>query len=120
MSSQATTSERAPAAWRALWGVVSPKILGIIGLLAVVCLYTALASDNFLKVGNLENIVHRTALFGILSIGEDTPGEPCGLEGYGGPISGGLSCSLRAQGQGSACADQRGAKSQPHGAAHAS
>ena len=54
---------------RTLRGLVSPKILGIIGLLAAVCLYTALASDNFLKVGNLENFVHRTALFGILSIG---------------------------------------------------
>jgi len=50
-------------------GLVSPKILGIVGLLFAVCLYTALASGNFLKVGNLENIVHRTALFGILSIG---------------------------------------------------
>lgn len=46
-----------------------PKVLGISCLLAVVCLYTALASDNFLRVGNLENLVHRTALFGILSIG---------------------------------------------------
>jgi ribose transport system permease protein len=52
-----------------LRGLVSPKILGIVGLLFAVCLYTALASGNFLKVGNLENIVHRTALFGILSIG---------------------------------------------------
>lgn len=50
-------------------GIVSPKILGIIGLLFAVCCYTAVSSDNFLKVGNLENIVHRTALFGILSIG---------------------------------------------------
>jgi len=68
MNEAAPTSDR-PAAWRALTGLVSPKILGIIGLLAAVCLYTALASDNFLKVGNLENIVHRTALFGLLSIG---------------------------------------------------
>jgi len=50
-------------------GLIHPKVLGIVGLLAAVCLYTALASDNFLKVGNLENVVHRTALFGILSIG---------------------------------------------------
>ena len=50
-------------------GIVSPKIIGIIGLLLAVCCYTAVSSDNFLKVGNLENIVHRTALFGILSIG---------------------------------------------------
>ena len=54
---------------RSLSGLVSPKIIGILSLLAVVCIYTALASDNFLKLGNLENVVHRTALFGILSIG---------------------------------------------------
>lgn len=59
------------AAWigKTLRGLIAPKIIGILGLLVAVCLYTALASDNFLKVGNLENIVHRTALFGILSIG---------------------------------------------------
>jgi ribose transport system permease protein len=34
-----------------------------------VCAYTALSSDRFLRVANLENLVHRTALFGILSIG---------------------------------------------------
>lgn len=55
--------------WQTFGRVVPPKILGIIVLLAVVCTYTALASENFLKVNNLENIVHRTALFGILSIG---------------------------------------------------
>jgi ribose transport system permease protein len=54
---------------RSLSGLVSPKIIGILSLLAMVCIYTALASDNFLKLGNLENVVHRTALFGILSIG---------------------------------------------------
>ena len=54
---------------RSLSGLVSPKIIGILSLLAVVFIYTALASDNFLKLGNLENVVHRTALFGILSIG---------------------------------------------------
>jgi ribose transport system permease protein len=45
------------------------KIWGIFGLLVVICLYTALFSDRFLRVGNVENLVHRTALFGILSIG---------------------------------------------------
>ena len=74
MSERTTTEAETPVGWRTLRELVSSalpanKILGIIGLLAVVCLYTALASDNFLKVGNLENIVHRTALFGILSIG---------------------------------------------------
>jgi ribose transport system permease protein len=45
------------------------KIWGILGLLIAVCLYTYLSSDRFLNVGNLQNLVHRTALFGILSIG---------------------------------------------------
>jgi ribose transport system permease protein len=45
------------------------KIWGIFGLLVAVCLYTALSSDRFLRVENVENLVHRTALFGILSIG---------------------------------------------------
>ncbi len=45
------------------------KIYGILGLLVIICTYTAVSSDRFLLVGNLENLVHRTALFGILSIG---------------------------------------------------
>ena len=45
------------------------KIWGIFLLLVAICLYTALSSDRFLRVGNIENLVHRTALFGILSIG---------------------------------------------------
>jgi ribose transport system permease protein len=45
------------------------KIVGITGLLAVVCIITALASDSFLSGYNLENLVRRTALFGIISIG---------------------------------------------------
>jgi len=45
------------------------KIYGILGLLLMICAYTAISSDRFLLVGNVENLVHRTALFGILSIG---------------------------------------------------
>jgi ribose transport system permease protein len=45
------------------------KILGISALLAVVCIATALASDSFLSGYNLENLVRRTALFGIIGIG---------------------------------------------------
>ena len=45
------------------------KILGITGLLVVVCIVTALASDRFLTGYNLENLFRRTALFGIISIG---------------------------------------------------
>jgi ribose transport system permease protein len=45
------------------------KILGILGLLVVVCGITALLSDRFLTSYNLENLLRRSALFGILSIG---------------------------------------------------
>lgn len=45
------------------------KILGITVLLIVVCCITALASSSFLSAYNLENLIRRTALFGIISIG---------------------------------------------------
>ena len=45
------------------------KILGISALLAAVCIVTALMSDSFLSGYNLENLVRRTALFGIIGIG---------------------------------------------------
>ncbi|MCL4209157.1 MAG: ABC transporter permease [Phycisphaeraceae bacterium] len=45
------------------------KILGILGLLIAICLFTAISSDRFLLMGNVENLVHRTSLFGILAIG---------------------------------------------------
>ncbi|MEX2215837.1 MAG: ABC transporter permease [Phycisphaeraceae bacterium] len=45
------------------------KILGIFGLLFVVCLITAIFSDRFLTSGNIENLLRRTALFGTISIG---------------------------------------------------
>jgi ribose transport system permease protein len=45
------------------------KVLGIFGLLAVVFIITALCSDRFLIPYNLENLLRRTALFGIIGIG---------------------------------------------------
>jgi ribose transport system permease protein len=51
------------------WSPLSAKLLGIAAVLLAVCAYTAVSSDRFLLVGNVENLVHRTALFGILSIG---------------------------------------------------
>ena len=45
------------------------KIWGIFGLLVAICLYTYCFSDQFLQVRNIENLFHRTSLFGILSIG---------------------------------------------------
>ncbi len=45
------------------------KILGILGLLIFICVITALMSDRFLTQYNIENLLRRSALFGILSIG---------------------------------------------------
>src|SRR3954451_8944273 len=45
------------------------KIWGIFGLLIAICIYTAASSDQFLHVRNVQNLVHRTALYGILGIG---------------------------------------------------
>lgn len=45
------------------------KLLGISILLLVVCVCTALMSSSFLSAYNVENVLRRSALFGILSIG---------------------------------------------------
>jgi len=45
------------------------KNFGIFALLLVVCVATASLSDSFLTAYNLENVLRRSALFGILSIG---------------------------------------------------
>lgn len=56
------------------------KILGILGLLIFICLATWIMADlsvsgwspedwRFIEPGNIQNIVRRTALFGIISIG---------------------------------------------------
>ncbi|MEO2030941.1 MAG: ABC transporter permease [Planctomycetaceae bacterium] len=54
------------------------KILGILGLLIALCLFMTfatsspwhnIATSTFLKTGNLQNLLSRTALYGILGIG---------------------------------------------------
>ncbi|MFK7735556.1 MAG: ABC transporter permease [Pirellulaceae bacterium] len=46
------------------------KVFGILGLLTVICAFTAaMAPDSFLKAANIENTVRWTALFGIISVG---------------------------------------------------
>ena len=45
------------------------KILGILGLLVVICVFTAIMNPNFLSAYNLQNTLRWTALFGIISIG---------------------------------------------------
>ena len=45
------------------------QILGILLLLAFVCGFTAVFGENFLTAFNIENLLRRTSLIGILSIG---------------------------------------------------
>jgi ribose transport system permease protein len=45
------------------------KILGIAGVLVVVCVIASIGNPNFLNAFNLENILKRTALYGIMGIG---------------------------------------------------
>ena len=45
------------------------QVVGIFSLLLFVFVATALMSDAFLKPFNLENLMKRTSLFGIISIG---------------------------------------------------
>ena len=45
------------------------KILGILGLLVVVFVITALANPQFVSAYNLQNLIRWTSLFGIISIG---------------------------------------------------
>lgn len=45
------------------------KILGIVGLLVAISLLTALANERFLSGDNLQNVLRRSALFGIISVG---------------------------------------------------
>ncbi|MBR9801059.1 ABC transporter permease [bacterium] len=45
------------------------KILGILGLLIVVCLVTAWNNPAFMKPTNIEQLLHRTSLYGLISLG---------------------------------------------------
>lgn len=45
------------------------KILGIFGLLLAVCLFAAWTNESFRSGYNVENLIRRTALFGIIGIG---------------------------------------------------
>src|SRR6266436_3805267 len=45
------------------------KILGILGLLMVVCCVTAILNPRFINAYNIQNTVRWTALYGIISIG---------------------------------------------------
>src|SRR3954469_6825221 len=45
------------------------KVLGIFGLLVVICVATAIRNPNFLTEPNILNLVRRTGLYGVLGIG---------------------------------------------------
>ena len=45
------------------------KLVGISTVLVAVVLLTWIASPNFLSGGNLETLLYRTSLYGIISIG---------------------------------------------------
>lgn len=45
------------------------KLLGIFGLLLAVCLFATWASESFRSGYNVENLIRRTALFGVIGIG---------------------------------------------------
>ena len=45
------------------------KILGVFSLLLVTCVATSAMSPYFLTAYNLENLLRRTSLFGVISIG---------------------------------------------------
>ncbi|KYG03954.1 sugar ABC transporter permease [Sorangium cellulosum] len=59
----------APAPPAPLASSTRRKVLGVFWLLVAVSLGTALLNGRFLLADNLENLIRRTALFGILSIG---------------------------------------------------
>ena len=45
------------------------KLLGILGVLVAVAMVTALFSPSFVSAYNIENLLRRSALFGIIGIG---------------------------------------------------
>jgi ribose transport system permease protein len=58
-----------PSRFNPFASVEGSKIFAILCLLVVTCAFTASNSDRFMRPDNIENVVHRTSLFGILSIG---------------------------------------------------
>ncbi len=45
------------------------KTLGIFGLLVVICVFTAMKSENFLSAYNMQNTFRWTGLYGVLGVG---------------------------------------------------
>lgn len=64
-----TPRRKSPPPPRVIGNIARLKVLGILGLLVAVCLLTAALSDSFASGYNLENLLRRTSLYGILTIG---------------------------------------------------
>ncbi len=47
----------------------TPKVIAIIVLLIAICAFTGMANDRFFAPTNLENLLQRTSLFGLLGVG---------------------------------------------------
>jgi len=48
---------------------MNAKVLGILALLIVLCVFMAIMTNSFLQPNNIENLLRRTAMYGILGIG---------------------------------------------------
>jgi ribose transport system permease protein len=49
---------------------MNAKVAGVLGLLIAICIFLAVVTpESFLSPGNLENLLKRTAMFGVLGIG---------------------------------------------------
>ena len=48
---------------------MNAKVLGIFVLLVFLCVFLSLATDSFTQGNNIENLVRRTSMYGILGIG---------------------------------------------------
>ncbi|MEM7312282.1 MAG: ABC transporter permease [Planctomycetota bacterium] len=49
---------------------MNAKVAGVLGLLIFICIFLAVTvPESFLSAGNLENLLKRTAMFGVLGIG---------------------------------------------------
>jgi ribose transport system permease protein len=69
LTSAPTTQYVRPAEPKFVGDFSRIKVLGIVGLLVVVCALTSSMSSNFYGGYNLENLLRRTSLYGLLSIG---------------------------------------------------
>jgi ribose transport system permease protein len=70
------------------------KVLGVLGVLVAVCIFTSAMNPNFLSPFNVENILQRTAMLGILAIGSAFVIMAGGIDLSIGSLVGLLGCLL--------------------------